>query len=157
MFNSNISVHPNQEPLTIKNLHNTDGRLYTISLRPNTALIDDTGLVRFFTVDWKNPDETHGYLLHPYQSTAEKIADAVISFVEAYGLNVLRVAAARQLIKVVPGAPGVVIKIGTFFVFNEIGKHEIQSFQSSHFKLEHLGYHNILTDKLVWDTTIRVK
>ena len=151
---SDIHCVPNSGTITATVTHK-DGRDFNIRIPPNRALIDAGGLIRFFSLEYDD-GEVHGYKLHPYHSATEERVLWAVDFLIGLGLS--RVSA--RLVKPSPGMPAhqaEAVHMGRYLTFNNPGGQIIRSFVEKHFLPEHLGYHNIITDELIWTSPLRVK
>jgi hypothetical protein len=65
----------------------------------------------------------------------------------------------RQIPKTMHPAGAEAIQLGAYFLFSTVGGYLIKSYADYLFSNKQLafGYHNILTDKLIWPTTLRVQ
>ncbi len=146
---TDVHCYPNQNPLRV-NLKHVDGPVVTVNIGARRALLDDTGLVRFFSIDFED-GETCAYKLHPYYSRTEEGILWAVDFLAGYGLSRL----GSRIIRPAAGAAAhhaEAVHIGRYFTFSNPGGQTIRSFIASHFLPEHLGYHNVVTDKLIYTT-----
>lgn len=148
MSQTDVSVAPNSRFLTVSARH-IEGKVLELDIEPGTALVDRDGCIRFFIVDWGDRG-TQGYLLHPYHTENEERILWAIDFLAGYGLS----RAGSRLIKNRGNREEV--HLARYFTFSNPGGQMIRSFIGDHFLPEHLGYHNVLTDRLVWTDPIYV-
>ena len=147
MYQANVRCVPNQYPIRVR-LPHAEGPHVDVTIQAQNALIDDEGVVRFFTWDW-NDGDYRAYLLHPYAGEMNAAVAWTIDFLVGYGLS----RAGSKIIKPAPGMPSAhetAVNVGRYFTFSNPGGHVIRSFISEHFLPKQLGYHAVDTDKLVF-------
>lgn len=156
---ANVTCKPNTGFITA-NVDHIDGTALSLSIPPNRALIDPNGYIRFFSYTW--PDgEVHGYLLHPYEKKTSILPESVswtLEFLGGYGLARARGELVKALPKEMPRGRYETIQMASFFAFSSIGGYVITSFADTFLtkKQSLMGYHNIMTDKLIWTSPLRL-
>jgi hypothetical protein len=158
---SDIRCRTNTEPLMFRNLKFIDGRSVLLEIEPYRALIDDGGIIRFFTVDIPI-FRISAALLHPYYTVtpshvnterAELVASAVgglTDFLTGFGVSQDR----RKLLKI--SGRLLAVDMAKSFLFDPLVTHTIRSFAKDLIEAKteerqeiDFGYHDIENDTLM--------
>jgi hypothetical protein len=120
---------------------NVDGARLDFVIQPGHAAIDSHGVIRFFSAEY-NDGLIGNYKLLPKHSKTEDIAAWIADFLIGLGLS-------RAGSKIMKGTR-TVDHVGRYAAFSNPGGQAVRSFIRHHFLPEHLGYFNVVNEKLVF-------
>jgi hypothetical protein len=112
------------------------------------AMVDASGCIRFFAVRWEDIGEQY-YKLVPYRTKPEEVGLAIADFLASFGLTRL----GGRLVR----GNKMPVNLSRHLFFSNPGGTLIRSFAAKHVLPEHLGYVNILNDKLIFTKPIYVR
>jgi len=161
-----VPCRSNHEAIVVVADH-IDGGKIKFEIEPERALIDEAGCIRCFYLDWGDNKGVHGYQLHPYYSKTRNVINHAEEFLAGFGVRriqgeLLQLApkiVPRLVSRVVPPAAvpavGGLVTVASLFLFNRAATHIIRT--CVYGQGEELGYHNVMTDKLIWPSPIYVR
>jgi hypothetical protein len=140
------AFHPNSLNVTAGHV---DGQQLSFTIAPNKALVDDSGLIHYFSVNWKEQG-IQDYILHPYTKHTKRHKEgiAVSDFLAGYGLSKVR----GKFFKLPKGShPALeeILDIATYMA-TYFGRRAITHYLDEVTAEKHVGYFNIKSEKLIF-------
>jgi hypothetical protein len=135
-----VSCVPSRAAISAQ-MTNVEGQRLSFVIQPEHAMIDDRGVVRFFSVEFDD-GFVGNYKLLPKHSTTAQIEKVIVTFLAGFGL-------VRFGGKILKGDKEV-HNVARYAIFGFSGAAAIRSFVHHMFPEHDLGYFNITSDKLIF-------